>query len=204
MLKTTKKQQLSQEDKSPTTIKYNVASTILHDINLPDTIKTAKKETVVYSPTLAISIVTAIASDGSRTIEQICQQHNITLPQLHVWMLYSDPLRQAYHRAKELRQDVKIDHIESMETDLDAILDNPDMDTREKGLRVQRHRINVLSRQWEAARLNKRYQDKSQTDVTVNDAAALRAQAWEMYQQSQQPQATECTDVSNNSNNDQP
>ncbi len=95
-------------------------------------------------------------------------------------MLYSDTLREAYYRAKETRQDAKIESIEATEHALKAIVDNPDIDVREKTVQIQYYRTSSMSKFWEAARLNKRYQEKTSQDTTIQvNHADLRAQAWD-------------------------
>ena len=162
-------------------IEYNTSiDQLFKDIILPVDISPEKGKRSKYTIQLAVNILVDIATDGSRTIEKICNDNGIAGKTVHLWSLYSEQFLQCYHRAQELRQDAKIRDLERLESDLDTYIDNEENDTREKGIRIQRYRTRALSRQWEASRLNKRYQEKTQQDTTITvDHADLRAQAWE-------------------------
>ncbi len=181
-----KKQEIPQ--KQPETIENNNSLTlydtaidkILQDNSLPETIEPIQNKRSKYTKVLALKILIEIATNGKDTISAICHRNGIEANTLSLWSLYSEDLYASLHRAKEMRQDARIDSIESQETALQAIVSNPDIDVREKHVQIQYHRVTTMNKQWLAARLNKRYQEKSQQETTITiDHADLRAQAWD-------------------------
>ena len=173
---------LPETIKNTNLIEYdNTIEKLFNDIDLPEDISPQKGKKSKYTPQLAVNLLVDIATDGSRTIEQIANDCGIAGKTVHLWGLYSDMFLQGYHRAQEMRQDAKIRDLERLETEMDTYIDNEENDTREKGIRIQRYRTRALSRQWEASRLNKRYQEKSESTITTVDHADLRAQAWELH-----------------------
>ena len=180
--KTTGIQETSENSPKTTdiTLYDTTIDKILKDTTLPQTIEPIQNKRSKYNPALVLKILIEIATNGNDTIQQICRNNGIEVNTLNLWSLYSDNLYTSLHRAKEMRQDARIDSIESQETALSAIVSNPDIDVREKHVQIQYHRVTTMNKQWLASRLNRRYQEKTQQDTTITvDHADLRAQAWE-------------------------
>ncbi len=160
----------------------NTIDKILDGINLPDSVQPIKNKQSKYNPTLVKNILFQIATDGETTIDAICARNGVGRPSVYLWALYCNDLYTALDRAKELRQDARIDSIEAAEDRLKAIIDDPDIDVREKHVQIQYYRTTTMSKFWLAGRLNKKYQEKTQDTVVTVNHADLRSKAWEQMQ----------------------
>jgi len=137
-----------------------------------------------YELNRAKQILVEISSNNKETLDQIAIKYHTTMEEVRIWGFISPEFAEVYYAARALRANSKIENMENQELNiLEDIKGAEDsLEVRKMDVRVRLHRVRSLNVQWEAARLNKRYRDKQELEVTnKDDPTVKRFQAWESW-----------------------